>query len=71
MSENQPLSDDEVFERLHAVLLELVNANGATVRGDTALKAARQALALLQMSLLKAQDQASDELAAIKDQTLP
>jgi hypothetical protein len=61
------LSDDQAYERLHTALLALGKQEGQTVRGDTSLKAARRALALLQMGLLKAMDESSDKNVAIKD----
>ena len=51
-----PISDDEAYERLHAALTALGREDGQTTRGDTALKAARKALALLQMGLIAAID---------------
>ena len=48
------LSDDQVYERLHAAYLALGREEGETVRGDTALKAARRAIMLLQMGHLAA-----------------
>jgi hypothetical protein len=61
------LSDDQAYERLHTALLALGKEEGQTVRGDTSLKAAKQALALLQMGLLKAMDESIDKNVAIKD----
>jgi hypothetical protein len=61
------LSDDQAYERLHTALLSLGKEEGQTVRGDTSLKAAKRALALLQMGLLKAMDESSDKNVAIKD----
>ncbi|MDX1006752.1 hypothetical protein GOE08_07615 [Sinorhizobium medicae] len=62
------LSDDQVYERLHAAYLALGREEGETVRGDTALKAARRALTLLQMGHVAAQDSAGDKNHAIKAQ---
>ena len=64
----EKLSDDQVYERLHAALLALGREDGATVRGDTALKAARRAIVLLQMGHLAAQDRDSDVNISIKAQ---
>lgn len=61
------LTDDQAYDRLHAALLAIGKEEGQTVRGNTSLKAARRALALLQMGLLKAMDEDSDRNAAIKD----
>ena len=62
----EKLSDDQVYERLHAALLALGREDGATVRGDTALKAARRAIVLLQMGHLAAHDRDSDVNPSIK-----
>ncbi|MBB3234440.1 hypothetical protein [Phyllobacterium endophyticum] len=63
------LNDEQAYDRLHSALLALGKEEGQTVRGDTSLKAARQALALLQLGLLKAMDDASDKNVAIKAPT--
>lgn len=63
MSEpQQPLSDNEVHDRLVAAVEALGTRPGATVRGDTALLAARRALSLFQLALLMAIEQDGDEL---------
>ena len=62
------LSDDQVYERLHAAYLALGREKGETVRGDTALKAARRAIMLLQMGHLAAQDAGTDKNQAVKAQ---
>jgi hypothetical protein len=71
MSEKPPLSDDEVYERIHAALLALGRDDGATVRGDTSLKAARKALTMLQLGLLAAMEKSIDSNAAIRDPDAP
>lgn len=71
MSEKPPLSDDEAYERIHAALLALGRESGATVRGDTSLKAARKALTLLQLGLLSAIESGSDANAAVKAPAAP
>lgn len=71
MSEKPPLSDDEVYERIHAALLALGRDGGATVRGDTSLKAARKALTMLQLGLLAAMEKSIDSNAAIRDPDAP
>lgn len=53
------LSDIDVYQRLIDASDALGEDTGETVRGDTALKAARRALTLLQMALVKAMDDAS------------
>ncbi len=42
------LSDVEIYDRMHAALEALGHEKGETGHGDTAIKAARRALALLQ-----------------------
>jgi hypothetical protein len=66
MSEKPPLSDDEVYERIHAALLALGRGDGATVRGDTTFKAARKALSVLQLGLLVSMENGTEVNAAIK-----
>lgn len=66
MSEKPPLSDDEVYERIHAALLALGRGDGATVRGDTTFKAARKALSVLQLGLLVSMENETAANAAIK-----
>ncbi|WP_146119567.1 hypothetical protein [Phyllobacterium phragmitis] len=61
------LNDEQAYDRLHSALLAIGKEEGETVRGDTSLKAARRALTLLQMGLLKAMDDDSDKNVAIKD----
>lgn len=51
------LTDEEAYERLHAALLALGREDGANSRTDTALKAARRAIALLQIGLLAAKEE--------------
>lgn len=51
------LTDEEAYERLHAALLALGREDGANARTDTALKAARRAIAMLQIGLLAAQEE--------------
>ncbi|MHC2334487.1 hypothetical protein [Bradyrhizobium sp. USDA 4454] len=54
MPDNQPLSDNAVDDRLKAALEVLGSAPGATTAGDTAISAARKALALLSLGLIGA-----------------
>lgn len=61
----RPLSDDDVHALLVAAVYALGRADGATVRGDTALKAARRALALLQLSLVMAMEAGADQLPGV------
>lgn len=55
-----PLSDDDVYDRLHKALLAVGREGGATTRGDTAIKAARQVLQLLQLGLIAAMEKAGN-----------
>lgn len=71
MPEKPPLSDDEVYDRIHAALLALGRESAATVRGETSLKAARKALTLLQLGLLAAIEQNSDDIQAVKAPDAP
>lgn len=50
------LSDIAVYDRLHAAREALGSEEGETGHGDTALKAARRALALLQAGHLMKMD---------------
>jgi hypothetical protein len=66
MSEKPPLTDSEVYERLHQAFLGLLGASGETKHGDTAIRTARHILTTLQAALLKkmdatAQGDASDQ----------
>ena len=61
------LTDDEAYALLHAAWLALGQADGETIRADTAMKAARRALIFLQLGLLKAIDEDSDRVSTIRD----
>jgi hypothetical protein len=50
----KPLSDNEIDDRLKAARALLGEEHGATVAGETALKAARKALELLSLGLIAA-----------------
>lgn len=63
-----PLSDIQVHELLTAARKLLGNDAAETVRGDTALNAARQVLSGLGLALLLAGEQESDRLVGVKDQ---
>lgn len=60
-----PLTDDEVFDRLHAALMAIGEDTGESVRGDSALRVARRALTALQMALLMAQEAEADDLGCV------
>jgi len=55
------LSDAAVYQRLVDASDALGKDPGETVRGDTALTAARRALVLIQMGLVKAADEATEQ----------
>lgn len=63
----KPLSDNEIHDRLTAARQIIGDEAAETVRGDTALKAARQVLSGLGLALLLAGEQESDRLAGVKD----
>lgn len=65
MPDDKPLSDNEAHERLVLASYALGTAPGATTRADTALQAARRALAILQFGLVKASDEDTDEVDGI------
>jgi hypothetical protein len=52
--DNQSLSDNAAHDRLYKALEALGEAPGATVHADTALRAARHALRILALSLVRA-----------------
>lgn len=65
MPDHKPLSDTEAHDRLCAASEALGDAPGATVRANTALQAARQALSLLQFGLVAAMDKNEDRIASV------
>ncbi|TWG90320.1 hypothetical protein L598_000700000770 [Mesorhizobium sp. J18] len=67
----KPLSDNEIHERLTAARQLIGDDTAETVRGDTALEAARRVLSGLSLALLLAGEQESDRLAGVKDQNAP
>lgn len=56
-----PLTDDQVHDRLVAACEALGAAAGETTRGDTAITAARRALLILQIGLVKAVEDAAGD----------
>lgn len=62
----KPLSDIDIHERLTAARKIIGDGEAETVRGDTALKAARQVLSGLGLALLLAGEQESDRLAGVR-----
>jgi hypothetical protein len=71
MANRDPLSDDAAYERLVDALNALGNEPGATVRADTAIKAARRSINLLMFGLLAAQASGSDKVPGVKDSSEP
>lgn len=65
MRDEKPLSDNEAHDRLVAAREALGNASGATVRADTALRAARRALNILQVGLVAAAEANEDQVAGV------
>ncbi len=59
------LSDDEVYDRLHAAYLALGKDKGRSVVGQTSIETARQALQALQVGMLMALESGSDANTAI------
>ncbi len=68
MADKKPLSDNQIGDRLHAAREILGDEAGKTVRGNTALDAARKALSLLQVGLLYAAEKNSDVVETVIDQ---
>jgi len=64
------LSDNHIGDRLHAAIEMIGSDEGETVRGNTALIAARQSLTLLKEGLLIAAERNSDHLSTIMSQSI-
>ena len=62
------LSDNQVGDRLHAALEAVGTEEGETIRGNTALVAARQTLSLLEQGLLIAAERNSDHVSTMMNQ---
>jgi hypothetical protein len=62
------LSDNQVGDRLHAALEAVGTDEGETIRGNTALVAARQTLSLLKQGLLIATERNSDHISTMMNQ---
>lgn len=60
MADDQPLSDNQVHDRLNAASEALGEAPGITVRGQTALDMARKVLSGLQLAVLLGGERATD-----------
>jgi hypothetical protein len=61
-------SDNQVGDRLHAALEVVGTEEGETIRGNTALVAARQTLNLLEQGLLIAAERNSDHVSTMMNQ---
>ena len=59
------LTDDQAHDALHAALLALGVAEGATARANTAIDAARTMLRLMQLGLLKAAEDDADHIEGL------
>ena len=64
------LSDNQVGDRLHAALEAVGIDEGETIRGNTALLAARQTLALLEQGLLIAAERNSDYVSTVMNRPI-
>lgn len=62
---SEKLTDDEVYDRLHAAYLALGSEKAETVAGQTTITTARLALQSLQQGFLMAIDSESDVNGAI------
>lgn len=61
------LTDDDVYERLHAAVLALGTEKASTKLGETTITTARFAVAALQQNLLQAMEAGSSVNGAILD----
>lgn len=64
---DKTLSDEEVYDRMHAAYLALGKERAETVVGHTSIETARQALQALQMGLLMAIESDTSVNGAIID----
>ena len=64
------LSDNQIGDRLYAALEAIGTDEGETIRGNTALVAARQTLSLLKQGLLIAAERNSDDVSVMMNQPL-
>lgn len=67
----KPLSDNQAHDLLTEARRALGNAPGGSVRADTALKAARQALSGLALALLVASEKGEDQVEGIRGLDVP
>lgn len=66
-----PLTDTEVYDRLHAALEALGKESGQTTRGDSALQVARRSLTALQLALVMSQEAEAETLACVVSPSEP
>jgi hypothetical protein len=64
------MPDDQVGDPLHAALEAVGIDEGETIRGNTALLAARQTLSLLEQGLLIAAERNSDYVSTAMNQPI-
>jgi hypothetical protein len=64
------LSDNQIGDRLRAAIEMIGTEESETVRGNTALIAARQSLSLLKEGLLIAAERNSDHLSTLTSQPI-
>jgi len=64
------LSDNQAGDRLHAALEAVGIDEGETIRGNTAMVAARQTLSLLEQGLLLAAERNSDDVSVMMNQPI-
>jgi hypothetical protein len=64
------LSDNQIGDRLYAALEAIGTDEGETIRGNTALVAARQTLSLLEQGLLIAAERNSDDVSVLRTSPL-
>lgn len=59
------LTDNEVHERIYKALIAVGADDAETVRGETALEAARRALTILMFGLVKSMDEGTDTVEGV------
>jgi len=59
------LTDNEVHERIYKALIAVGTDDAETVRGETALEAARRALTILMFGLVKSMDDGTDTVEGV------
>jgi hypothetical protein len=64
------LSDNQIGDRPYTALEAIGTDEGETIRGNTALVAARQTLSLLEQGLLIAAERNSDDVSVMMNQPI-